>query len=134
MSKNKLYLNWEDINDLLDSIYSQSKGEIDYVTGIPRGGTILAVLYSHRFNIQYMDRPSNHYPRLLILDDIADTGRTLEEYVKNFTKPKFGTLHYKETSSFTPNYYAKIAGTEWIVYPWEREDSDTTQDYLVDKE
>lgn len=132
MSRNKLYLNWEDINDLLDSIYNQSKDEIDYVTGIPRGGTILAILYSHRFNIQYMERISNHYPRLLVLDDIADTGKTLTDFTDNFTNPKFGTLHYKESSTFTPNYYAKIVGTEWIVYPWEQKDSKTIQDYLND--
>ena len=38
------------------------------------------------------------------------------------------TLHYKPTAKFTPDFYAKEVGTEWIVYPWERKDSDAVQD------
>jgi hypoxanthine phosphoribosyltransferase len=40
------------------------------------------------------------------------------------------TLHYKPTAIFTPDFYSKEVGTEWIVYPWERKDSDAVQDYL----
>jgi hypoxanthine phosphoribosyltransferase len=40
------------------------------------------------------------------------------------------TLHYKPTAGFTPDFYAKEVGTEWIVYPWESKDSDAVQDYL----
>ena len=32
-------------------------------------------------------------------------------------------LHHKPTSKFKPNFYAKEVGTEWLVYPWEREDA-----------
>jgi len=49
MTQKKVYLTWDDVNALLDKIHEQCKGKIDYVTGIPRGGTILAIMYSHRF-------------------------------------------------------------------------------------
>jgi len=132
MSK-KVFLTWEDVYRLLDYIHDKTKGEIDYVTGIPRGGTLLAILYSHRFNIPYMERPSNHYPRLLIIDDIADSGDTILKWREEMFNPKFATLHYKTSSKAKPEYFAKEISEDfgWIVYPWEREDSETIQDYLA---
>lgn len=132
MGVKKVYYDWDDVNLLLDNIYEQCKGEIDYVTGVPRGGTILAILYSHRFDIPYMERSSNHYPRLLILDDIADSGKTIFNLRDEMFNPKFATLHYKTTSIAKPEYFAKEIPDDygWIVYPWEKEDSKPIQDYL----
>ena len=42
---NKVYLTWEDVNLLLDNLYQQVKGNVNLVTGIPRGGTLLAILF-----------------------------------------------------------------------------------------
>ena len=133
MGVKKIYLNWDDVYSLLDKIHEQTKGEIDYVTGIPRGGIILAVMYSHRFNIKYMEYMSNHYPKLLILDDIADTGDTLVDLKQKAPNPKTATLHYKNSSKIKPDYYGEEIDDDfgWVVYPWEREDSETIQDYLV---
>ena len=130
----KIFLKWDDVYPLLDKIHEQSKGTIDYVTGVPRGGTILAVMYSHRFNIKYLHGISNHYTRLLVLDDIADTGETLFDIKDKMPNPKLATLHYKTSSIIKPEYYAEEIADDfgWIVYPWERTDSDTVQDYLVD--
>jgi len=130
MSVKKVFLTWEDINSLLDNIYQQTKGQVGYVTGVPRGGTILAILYSHRFGIEYMENPSNHYPSLLVLDDIADTGETLKQLQYKFPQPLYATLHYKKQSTFKPDYFAQHIGPEWIVYPWEKKDSKTIQGYL----
>jgi len=129
----KVFISWEEVYSLLDRINEQTKGEIDFVTGVPRGGTLLAILYSHRFNIPYMERPSNHYPRLLILDDIADSGKTFEDLKKDFPNPKYAALQYKDISNFKPDYYGEEIDVNygWIVYPWEREDSETIQDYLA---
>ena len=132
MSIKKRYVTWDDVNNLLDKIHEQSKGEIRMVTGVPRGGTILAILYSHRFNVPYNQYISNHYPHMLILDDISDSGKTFEELKKEFPIPKYGALHYKEISSFKPDYYGEEIDLNygWIVYPWEKEDSKPIQDYL----
>ena len=37
---------------------------------------------------------------MLILDDISDSGKTFEKLKKEFPNPKYGALHYKETSTF----------------------------------
>ena len=132
MSK-KIFITWEEINTMLESIYEQSKGSVKYVTGIPRGGSVLAILFSHRFNIEYLEYRSNHYPDLLIFDDIADTGNTLSILKETVTLPKTATLHYKESSIIKPDYFAQKISEDfgWIVYPWEKEDSKSIQDYLV---
>lgn len=65
--------------------------------------------------------------RILIVDDIADTGRSLmvaKDYLKRkgAAETKVAVIHYKpgqELSDFKPDYYAAKA-TAWIVYPWER--------------
>lgn len=132
MGIKKIYLTWDDVNMLLDKLYEQVRGNISVVTGIPRGGTILAILFSHRFDIEYSRWASNHYPEMLIIDDIADSGVTLEEWKKEFTVPKFGTLHYKNISKIKPDYFAEEIDENygWIVYPWEKENSKSIQDYL----
>lgn len=61
--------------------------------------------------------------RVLIVDDISDTGRSLQvakDHImrKGAKEVKFATLHFKPHSIFKPDFY--IAETDkWIVYPWE---------------
>ena len=128
---NKVYITWNQVNKLLDKIHEQAQ-HIDYVAGIPRGGVILAILYSHRFGVQYMEYRSNHYPHLMILDDIADSGKTLKEWKEKLPVPYYATLHYKRSSCIEPDFYGRkmIKEDKWIVYPWERKDSKTIQNYL----
>lgn len=123
---NKVYISWEDINILVEDLchtITSSGAQITSVTGIERGGLIPAVMISHKLSIPYVTKINKG---TLVIDDICDTGETL----KNSIAPYTATLHYKPTASYTPDFYSKEVGTEWIVYPWERKDSDTIQDYL----
>jgi hypoxanthine phosphoribosyltransferase len=93
--------------------------------GLPRGGLIPAVMLSHKLNLPLVYFPLEN---TLIVDDICDTGKTFERINANY----FACLHYKpHTSSFKPTIWAKShEGNEWVIYPWERNDSQTIQDYL----
>jgi len=135
MNIKKQYLTWDDVNNLLDIIYEQCKDEIGLVAGVPRGGQLLAILYSHRFDVPYTEYISNHYPHMLVLDDIADSGKTFSELKKEFPNPKYAALQYKEVSTFKPDYYGEKIDKDfgWIVYPWEKQDSKPIQDYLDNK-
>jgi len=62
--------------------------------------------------------------RVLIVDDIADTGKSLQhasDYVKEF-KPadcRTGVLQLLFTSETTPDYFAEfLEDWMWVVYPW----------------
>ena len=121
-----MFISWDDINILVEDLchtIASSGAQIKSITGIERGGLIPAVMISHKLSIPYVTKINKH---TLVIDDICDTGETLKNIVSGYT----ATLHYKPTAIFTPDFYSKEVGTEWIVYPWERTDSETIQDYL----
>ena len=129
---NKIYLSWDDVENLVDDLCNKilfDQPNIDSVHGIARGGFIPAVLISHKLNLPYVNAVG---PNTLIVDDIADTGVTLENSPGVWT----AVLHYKpHTSCFQPNMWADIhKGDEWLIYPWETKDSDPIQDYLKSDE
>jgi len=126
---NKIYLSWDDIDDLVNKLCLQiqdSKLSINSVMGIKRGGLIPAVMVSHRLNIPYVESINAN---TLVIDDICDTGETLKALVQGVPT---AVLHYKpHTSVFTPSIFAEVhKGDEWLIYPWERRDSEAIQDYL----
>ena len=125
---NKIYLSWDDVNNLVEDLcytIMTSGKQITSITGLERGGLIPAVMISHRLDIPYVVSINS---TTLVVDDICDTGETL----KNIITPLTAVLHHKpHTASFTPDFIGTIHnGDEWIIYPWERKDSEAIQDYL----
>jgi hypoxanthine phosphoribosyltransferase len=65
-----------------------------------------------------------HDQRILIIDDVTDTGDTLRtavNYVKGLgaREIKTGVLQHKTTSPFVPDFYADtVREWKWIIYPW----------------
>ena len=69
--------------------------------------------------------------KILIVDDLADTGLTLREVMKlqniiNWEREDkkdcwvYATLYYKPKTTVTPNYTIReFNNDEWIVFPWE---------------
>lgn len=71
---------------------------------------------------------------VLVMDDVADTGRSLKlvkEHVteKNAKSIKIATIYYKPWSIIVPDYYVRVT-RRWIVFPWERKE---TVRNLIDK-
>ena len=132
-SSNKIYVGWNEVEELVDKLCYQIKLDhsgIKYVHGLQRGGLIPAVLISHILDLKYIDTPKHYEPdECLIVDDICDSGVTLEKW-KGYTT---AVLHYKpHTACVEPTIHAFThRGDEWIIYPWERDDSETIQDYLT---
>ena len=65
--------------------------------------------------------------RILILDDVADTGKTLKlvrDHLldKGAGEVKIATIYYKPWSIITPDYYERET-KRWIVFPWERKET-----------
>jgi hypoxanthine phosphoribosyltransferase len=131
-TKSKTYLTWSDIEMLVHDLCAQiakSGVQITDIYGLQRGGLIPAVMLSHKLGIPMtINRVSN---TTLIVDDICDSGETFRELFKMYPKSKFACLHFKpHTSVFHPTFFTKFHSDDWIVYPWERNDSDAIQDYL----
>lgn len=129
----KRYLSWQDIDEAVERLSSNiinSKKKVTGVTGLPRGGLIPAVMLSHKLNIPFIseDEESDR-GYLLIVDDICDSGTTLEQY-KEYKYVLTATIHHKLSASVEPDFWWKLApNNEWIVYPWESKDSKPIQDY-----
>ena len=131
----RLELEWSDIEDLVDILaegIANNLDDINYIHGLSRGGLIPAVMLSHKLNIPYTDHPSTvHGKKVLIVDDIADSGETLKKWDNYQT----AVLHYKpDTSKTVPTIWAvqHVTG-DWVVYPWEHPQAKTIQDYKLDK-
>jgi len=86
----------------------------DGVWGPARGGLPLAVAMSHFLNIPFCKKPKSR--KTLIVDDIADTGKTLLKYAETHT---IATLFYHTQSVFEPNIWLRKKTNKWIVFPWE---------------
>ena len=62
--------------------------------------------------------------RVLLVDDITDTGDTLQvalEYLRNCgpTEVRTAVMQHKTCSSYVPDYYAhSIVKWRWVIYPW----------------
>ena len=122
----KVYLEWPEIHECVNILCSKIINDypnIDSVMGLPRGGMIPAVLISHQLDIPFVLHPGKN---TLVVDDINDTGETLSKAPGAY----WAVLHHKPTSKFQHNFYAKEVNDQWIVYPWEREDSQAIQDYF----
>ena len=131
--KSKTYLTWSDIEMLVHDLCAQivMPGiQIEHIYGLPRGGLIPAVMVSHKLGIPMVKtiKSSN----TLIVDDICDSGKTFVKWSKKHPTAEYACLHYKpHTSNFIPTFSSnRLQSDNWIVYPWERDDSDTIQDYL----
>ena len=136
--KEKLFLSWNWVDQQvleLGETIKESVSEFKYVSGVPRGGLIPGVYLSHYLGLKYIpyedakQLPINLRQEVLVVDDICDSGMTLLETAE------FGfqtaALAYRYSSPFIPEWYGtKIEDDRWLVFPWERDDSKTIQDYL----
>ncbi len=65
--------------------------------------------------------------RVLVVDDVADTGKSLrlvEAHVLQHgaNQLKIATLYYKPWSVTLPDFYEKLTRA-WIIFPWERKEA-----------
>lgn len=130
----KVYLTWQDIENDINILCDKLKDrKFQFITGLPRGGLIPAVLVSHNLDITYKSLNLSKAiteGKYLLIDDIADSGETLID--KKYDGYIKATLHYKKHSLIKPDYYAReIPNDVWLVYPWENEKSKTIQDYKI---
>lgn len=118
-------------------IHEQISGKkINIIAPVARGGLILGTVLSHRLKIpmriielSFRDNMTQTNSiewlkedrlNVLVVDDICDSGRTLN-YIST-VKPNILTavLIQKELSSYEATYYAKTdTGTSWIDFWWE---------------
>ena len=137
--KQKVFMSWKWVDDQIDELAKRLKDKkLRYISGIPRGGLIPAIMLSHKLGVTYIPfDEAKKYGRhnlsfkneeILLVDDICDSGVTMKDYAPRFIT---ATLCLRYVSETIPEYYGeKIEDDRWLVFPWERNDSKTKQDYL----
>ena len=145
-------LEWDEVHSIIDELAEtvEISGDVySVIIGINRGGLIPSVLLSHRLGIKHGaityqgndnvkgDKIYQHVSmigeldkdsRVLLIDDIADTGHSIQNVI--YVLKKLGceegnidtaTLHYKTKSIFRPTYVGDYVNDKlWINYPWEQ--------------
>lgn len=151
-SSSKVYYSWRDIENATKHIYNQildSDWKPDIIIGIANGGSIPATLFSKISNIpckivtvqlrdgkiqEQLNLETIHAvygKNILIIDEINDSGETLEWIIKNWPfsgkelvyNTRIATLTYNLGSIVKSDFYCwkidKRIDPVWIVYPWE---------------
>jgi GTP cyclohydrolase I len=101
----KNYVTWEQIFTRLSKI---DKPE-NVVYGIPKGGMILTAFLKHA-KVVHLPECAN-----VILDDIVDTGNTMNFYAKAYPNALQYALFDRKTSKEDYTYFKN----KWLVFPWE---------------
>ena len=137
MSKNKLYVSWSAVDTYITSLSNQIKNlelDVEYITGIPRGGLVPAIMLSHRAKLKYLpyekalDLTETRRQKVLVVDDISDSGATVTSL--KIYKFKTASVYARHSSTFKPDIVGKeITVDDWLIFPWESRDSETIQDY-----
>lgn len=144
----KTHPTYEEIQDTCFELRTYDDLDVpDLIIGLTRGGLFPAVLISHSMNIPMVavdysstkgrgDNVGQHFnripdfadsERLLIVDDICDSGYTMSElsaeYVKRGHEVQTFALYWKESSVFIPSWFWQQIPQDspWIVFPWEVE-------------
>jgi len=99
------------------------KLDMESIYGIPRGGSVVAVYLSHLTGLPVIEENLIN-EKTLIVDDIADTGQTLYDFI-SYTKSKSATIYYHKQSVIEPDIWIFEKKDDWILFPWETEESTT---------
>jgi xanthine phosphoribosyltransferase len=121
----------------------EAEGAWKAVVGITRGGLVPAMIVSRELDIRVVDTISvksyNHQsqmaPRVikapqadlmgdgtgvLIVDDLVDTGKTLELVRALYPRAHFATVYAKPSGRpMVDTYITEVSQDTWIFFPWD---------------
>ena len=147
---NKQHLTWTQVEDLAIRLADRLPNSYEVMLVITRGGMVPACIVSERLNLrnilvaavmfytaqertldkpiflQFPADPLLNRRRVLIVDDVWDSGRTImavrERVLDAGGLPETAVLHYKPArnayGATQPDYYVDETDA-WIVYPWD---------------
>jgi uncharacterized protein len=149
MTVDREFMTWEDLGSGARELANRIHGDgflPDVILAIARGGLLVAgalsyslgVKNTHTMNVEFYTAPDERLPapmilppvpelvdlreaRLLIADDVADTGRTIA-LVKEFCTGKVAEVRtavlYAKPQSIVECDYVWRRTDRWIVFPW----------------
>lgn len=147
--QSKSIVSWDDLDAMVGTLAEKVGGEYDVVLVITRGGLVPAGMLAYRLGFrdilvaavayyddagqtaehptffQFPSDPLVHGRRVLIVDEVWDTGTTIAAVVERLLlaggRPTTAVLHYKPARSkvdLVPDHYV-VATDDWVVYPFK---------------
>ena len=142
------YYSYEEFKNDTNKLLKQVEPlEVDAIIGIARGGLALAHCMSEGLDIRnvqtlrtelyddtqkrqsitiHNDCKLDSVKKVLVVDDISDSGDTLDAVMKALKQKHkdieflSATLFYKKTSIYKPDFWINESN-EWIEFFWERD-------------
>ncbi len=140
-------LGWREVSNLAFKLWNKvrrSGFSPDLAVAVLKGGCVVGLLIADFCGVSLETLRVEHYKglgvkgrlrlaqplkakvrnrRVLLVDDVADSGETLRLAVGHLSRRgalqiRTGVLHVKPWTGFPPDYYAEETDS-WIVYPWE---------------
>ena len=146
----KTIVSWGDLDALVGALAEKVGADYDVVLVITRGGLVPAGMLAYRLGLrdilvaavayyddegrtserpmffQFPSDPLLHGRRVLIVDEVWDTGTTIAAVVERVKiaggEPTTAVLHYKPGRSkvdLVPDHHVE-ATDDWVVYPFKR--------------
>lgn len=123
--ENKIFYGWLDFERDALKIAAKLKpmATMKHWSGIyaiPRGGLVLGVRLSHELGIPLFSSESYVLtnPHIIVVDEIADTGKTLRIFRENLNP--IVTLWKHVDCPLMPDIYLH-ENRDWVVFPWEKQ-------------
>ena len=141
---NKKVLYWSDVEELVANVVHQIQEkdiEFMHIVTLARGGYVPAALLGHGLNIRSVhsvcaysyqgsqrgditlegDCPKLDDSKMLIVDDLVDSGETIKFMRQKYPRAKVAVLVAKPNGEGQADFYAEKAEQDcWIDFPWEK--------------
>lgn len=145
----KLIVGWDDLDAMVGTLADEVGAQYDVVLAITRGALVPAGMLAYRLGLrnilvaavayyddagqpaeqptffQFPADPLLHGQRVLVVDEVWDTGTTIAAVVDRVEmaggRPTTAVLHYKPQRSkvdLVPDHHV-VATDAWVVYPFK---------------
>lgn len=123
----RLIVTWDDVSALCRELTRKLPRPVRTIAPISRGGLVPATILSYATGVPigFAIFPAAPYlvrsdrDDILVVDEIADTGRTLREVRDHFPRAVLAALYVKPPGAALCDVYAREAPAGmWLTFPW----------------
>lgn len=142
----KQHYDWNTYHQLVQKLQKLIVLKPEIIVSIGKGGSIPGVILAEHYNIKNLNLGLASYSnyeqseileyqsidpslyrdhKILVVDDLADSGKTFQYVLKKFKQHfcdhvQTASVFFKSNSNYKPDYFAEQVDHEkWIVQPWE---------------
>jgi hypoxanthine phosphoribosyltransferase len=123
----KKTVNYDYVSFIVDLLEQRVRKDYDFIVGVGRGGinTYDDMTQTGKYVIYQPITIPTKASKILVVDDICDTGNTFNIIRDIYSKEKhlsfeFASLFVKDSKSHLVDYYGlSVSDGLWLDFPWE---------------